>query len=257
MKYIDYKHENSIAEITLNNPDVLNSFNMEMSLELIELLESINNNSEIRVVIITGSGHAFCAGQDLQEAISGKYKIIEIVQRQYNRIIQGISSLNKPVIAMVNGVAAGAGANIALACDFVIASDKASFIQSFSKIGLIPDSGGTYFLPRLLGLAKAKELMILGDKISSKEAENLGLILKSIEYENLRNFTLEFANRLANMPTKSISLIKVALQNTFLNSLDQQLNLEADLQDKAGDSYDYKEGVSAFLEKRTPIFLGK
>ncbi len=257
MKFNKLNIENSIAEITLNNPEVLNSFNMEMSLELIDLLSNLNKNNEVRVVILTGAGRAFCAGQDLQEAISGKYKIIEIVQKQYNKIINGITSLEKPVIAMVNGVAAGAGANIALACDFVIASDKSSFIQAFSKIGLIPDSGGTFILPRLVGIAKAKELLMLGDKISASDAEKIGMILKCIEMEQLRSHTFELAKRLAKMPTKALALTKLALQNSFSNSLTEQLNLEAELQNIAGNTYDYKEGVAAFLEKRQPIFEGR
>lgn len=256
MKYIKYNIKKNIAEITLNNPDVLNSFNMEMSIELINLLKTINDNQELRAVLIKGEGRAFCAGQDLQEAISGKYKIIDIVKEQYNKIILAIRNMQKPVIAMVNGVAAGAGANIALACDFVVASDKANFIQAFSKIGLIPDSGGTFLLPALIGLARSNALLMLGDKLSATEAERIGLIYKCVESDKLEEFTYELANRLAQMPTKALWLTKQLLLKSYTNSLEQQLELEAEYQNIAGDSYDYKEGVNAFLEKRAPEFRG-
>jgi 2-(1,2-epoxy-1,2-dihydrophenyl)acetyl-CoA isomerase len=259
MEFIDiiYDKKDDYSIIKLNRAESLNSFNHQMSLELQYALDLSGADSSVRAVIITGEGRGFCAGQDLSEAISGEYQVSQIVNEQYNPVIKKIRSIEKPVIASVNGVAAGAGANIAFACDIVIASEKASFIQSFSKIGLIPDSGGTYFLPRIIGMAKSSALMMLGEKISAIEAERIGLIYKYVAHEDLLKITLEIAQTLAKMPTYGIGLTKRALNHTFSNNLDAQLELEQYLQSSAAESFDYKEGVSAFLEKRTPIFLGK
>ena len=259
MKYefIKYEIKDKTAVITLNRPDVLNSFNKSMAHELHDVLDIIHKDKNIRAVCLTGEGRAFCAGQDLSEAISARYSIRDIVIKHYNPIIFKIRQLEKPVIAAVNGTAAGAGANIALACDIVIATEKASFIQSFSSIGLIPDSGGTYFLPRLVGLPRATAMMMLGDKISAKEAEEMGMIYKCVPTEEFENFVESIYTKLSNMPTVGLALTKQALNHSYGNTINAQLELEATFQSRAGDSYDYREGVNAFLEKRKPQFKGE
>lgn len=253
------KIENQVAYITLNRPDVFNSFNREMALLLQSILEDCEYNNEVRSIVITGNGKAFCAGQDLKEVTSSELNpgFKKILEEHYNPIITRIKSINKPIIAAVNGVAAGAGANIALSCDLVVASNKASFIQAFSKIGLIPDSGGTFFLPRLIGFQKATALMMLGDKVTAEEAEELGMIFKVISSESFNEEVEKLAVKLANMPTKALGLIKELLNKSITNTLEQQLELEGKLQIEAALSEDYTEGVNAFMEKRKPIFKGK
>lgn len=253
------KIENQVAYITLNRPDVFNSFNREMALLLQSILEDCEYNNEVRSIVITGNGKAFCAGQDLKEVTSPELNpgFKKILEEHYNPIITRIRAINKPVIAAVNGVAAGAGANIALSCDLVVASNKASFIQAFSKIGLIPDSGGTFFLPRLIGFQKATALMMLGDKVTAEEAEELGMIFKVISSESFNEEVEKVAVKLANMPTKALGLIKELLNKSITNTLEQQLELEGKLQIEAALSEDYTEGVNAFMEKRKPIFKGK
>ena len=253
------KIENQVAYITLNRPDVFNSFNREMALLLQSILEDCEYNNEVRSIVITGNGKAFCAGQDLKEVTSSELNpgFKKILEEHYNPIITRIRSINKPIIAAVNGVAAGAGANIALSCDLVVASNKASFIQAFSKIGLIPDSGGTFFLPRLIGFQKATALMMLGDKVTAEEAEELGMIFKVISSESFNEEVEKLAVKLANMPTKALGLIKELLNKSITNTLEQQLELEGKLQIEAALSEDYTEGVNAFMEKRKPIFKGK
>ena len=253
------KIENQVAYITLNRPDVFNSFNREMALLLQSILEDCEYNNEVRSIVITGNGKAFCAGQDLKEVTSSELNpgFKKILEEHYNPIITRIKSINKPIIAAVNGVAAGAGANIALSCDLVVASNKASFIQAFSKIGLIPDSGGTFFLPRLIGFQKASALMMLGDKVTAEEAEELGMIFKVISSESFNEEVEKLAVKLANMPTKALGLIKELLNKSITNTLEQQLELEGKLQIEAALSEDYTEGVNAFMEKRKPIFKGK
>ena len=253
------KIENQVAYITLNRPDVFNSFNREMALLLQSILEDCEYNNEVRSIVITGNGKAFCAGQDLKEVTSPELNpgFKKILEEHYNPIITRIRAINKPIIAAVNGVAAGAGANIALSCDLVVASNKASFIQAFSKIGLIPDSGGTFFLPRLIGFQKATALMMLGDKVTAEEAEELGMIFKVISSESFNEEVEKVAVRLANMPTKALGLIKELLNKSITNTLEQQLELEGKLQIEAALSEDYTEGVNAFMEKRKPIFKGK
>ena len=253
------KIENQVAYITLNRPDVFNSFNREMALLLQSILEDCEYNNEVRSIVITGNGKAFCAGQDLKEVTSPELNpgFKKILEEHYNPIITRIRAINKPIIAAVNGVAAGAGANIALSCDLVVASNKASFIQAFSKIGLIPDSGGTFFLPRLIGFQKATALMMLGDKVTAEEAEELGMIFKVISSESFNEEVEKLAVKLANMPTKALGLIKELLSKSMTNTLEQQLELEGKLQIKAALSEDYTEGVNAFMEKRKPIFKGK
>lgn len=258
MNSIDYEIIDGVAKITLNNPSKYNSFYREMALELQSKLDECQGNEDIRAVYLTGEGKAFCAGQDLAEAIDPNGpELTKIVSEHYNPIILQIRNLKKPVVAAVNGVAAGAGANIALACDIVVAADSASFIQAFSKIGLIPDSGGTYFLPRIIGLQKASALMMLGDKISASEAAGLGMIYKSIMNERFKEESWNIALKLAKMPTYGLWLTKKALNESFNNTLTEQLALEDEFQTKAGMSYDYNEGVNAFLEKRSPEFKGK
>ena len=249
---------NGICEIRLNRPEVFNSFNKEMAFQLQNILDTCSSNDDIRVVVIVGEGKAFCAGQDLSEAIDPNGPELKtIVRDHYNPIILKIRNLNKPVIAAVNGVAAGAGANLALACDITIAKNSASFIQAFSKIGLIPDSGGTFFLPRIIGAQKALALMITGDKISAKEAEEMNMIYKAIDDDDFDTFISNFASKLAIMPTKGIALTKKAVNSSFNNNLEKQLNLEEELQTLAGETYDFNEGVNAFIEKRKPKFKGK
>jgi len=249
---------NGVFKITLNRPEVYNSFNQAMAFSLQKELDYCAQNDEIRTILITGSGKAFCAGQDLSEATDPNGPELEsIVRDHYNPIILKIRSLEKPVIAAVNGVAAGAGANIALACDLTIAQENASFIQAFSKIGLIPDSGGTYFLPRIIGVQKALALMFTGDKISAKEAEELNMIYKCIPEEKFEDFTLKIAEKMALMPTRAFGLTKKAVNQSLDNTLEQQLNLEEKLQTEAGKTEDFQEGVQAFLEKRKAKFKGK
>ena len=249
---------NGVFKITLNRPEVYNSFNQAMAFSLQKELDYCAQNDEIRTILITGSGKAFCAGQDLSEATDPNGPELEsIVRDHYNPIILKIRSLEKPVIAAVNGVAAGAGANIALACDLTIAQENASFIQAFSKIGLIPDSGGTYFLPRIIGVQKALALMFTGDKISAKEAEELNMIYKCISEEEFEDFILKIAEKMAMMPTRAFGLTKKAVNQSLDNTLEEQLNLEEKLQTEAGKTEDFQEGVQAFLEKRKAKFKGK
>ena len=253
------KIENQVAYITLNRPEVFNSFNREMAFSLQSILDDCEHNNGVRSIVITGNGKAFCAGQDLKEVTNPELNpgFKKILEEHYNPIITRIRAINKPVIAAVNGVAAGAGANIALSCDLVVASNKASFIQAFSKIGLIPDSGGTFFLPRLIGFQKASALMMLGDKVTAEEAEELGMIFKVISSESFNEEVEKVAVKLANMPTKALGLIKELLNKSITNTLEQQLELEGKLQIEAALSEDYTEGVNAFMEKRKPIFKGK
>lgn len=249
--------KNGVASIVFNRPEVYNAFNRTMALAFQSALDACSSNPEVRAVVVTGSGKAFCAGQDLGEAINPDGPGLKnIVDQHYNPIIRKIAGLNKPVIAAVNGVAAGAGANIALACDIVIAKESASFIQAFSKIGLIPDSGGTYFLPRLVGPQKALALMMTGEKVSAVDAVAMNMIYKSIEDASFEDYLVQFSEQIASMPTHALALTKQAVQLSASQSLDQQLNLELSLQVEAGQSHDFKEGVSAFLEKRTPQFKG-
>lgn len=248
---------NSVLTLTLNRPEVFNSFNQEMAFALQKALDDAAENPEVRAIVLSGNGKAFCAGQDLAEATDPNGPPLQsIVADHYNPIILKIRNIEKPVIAAVNGVAAGAGANIALACDIVFAAESASFIQAFSKIGLIPDSGGTFMLPRLVGMQKATALMMTADKVMAADAEKMGMIYKSVGDAELKTTVEQFASNLAQMPTKGLGLTKRALNASFTNNLEQQLAVEEKLQTLAGSTNDFKEGTSAFLEKRKPTFQG-
>jgi len=253
------KIENKIAFITLNRPEVFNSFNREMALSLQKILDDCESNDVVRAIVLSGNGKAFCAGQDLKEVTSPELNpgFKKILEEHYNPIITRIRSIKKPIIGAVNGVAAGAGANIALACDVVVAHEKVSFIQAFSLIGLIPDSAGTYFLPRLIGFQKAQALAMLGDKISAEDAEKMGMVYKVIPFENFEEEINQLASKLANMPTKALGMIKELFNKSMTNTLEDQLALESKLQIEAAGTEDYAEGVAAFIEKRKPNFKGK
>ncbi|RRO24106.1 enoyl-CoA hydratase-related protein [Flavobacteriaceae bacterium 14752] len=249
----------NVTYLYLNRPEKFNSFNREMALSLQKHLDDCIRDKTTRAIVLVGKGKAFCAGQDLQEVTNpdenpGFKKILE---EHYNPIVTRIRNMEIPVIAAVNGIAAGAGANLALCCDIVVACEKASFIQAFSKIGLIPDSGGTYFLPRLVGFQRASALAMLGDKIDAFEAERMGMIYTYYSSETFENEVDKLAHRLANMPTKALGLIKKAMNQSLENGLEEQLALESKYQIASAQTEDYKEGVNAFVEKRQPKFKGK
>lgn len=258
MSSILFEIKNSTAFITLNRPEKFNSFNREMAMSLQERLKEADSNKAVRCVYITGAGKAFCAGQDLAEVVDVNGPGMDkILIEHFNPVITLIRNLSKPVVAAVNGVAAGAGANIALCCDVVVASESSSFLQAFSKIGLIPDSSGTFFLPRLIGFQKASALMMLGDKVSATEAERMGMVYKVFPVETFSDESIKLAATLSAMPTKALYFIKQALSRSLLNNLEQQLTTEDEFQQKAAATGDFKEGVQAFLEKRNPIFKGE
>jgi 2-(1,2-epoxy-1,2-dihydrophenyl)acetyl-CoA isomerase len=247
-----------VGKITLNRPEKYHSFVREMALKLQETLDKCNNNKDVRAILITATGKAFCAGQDLGEATDPNGPdLTQIVQEHYNPIIKKIRNMEKPVVAAVNGVAAGAGASIALCCDIVVACESASFIQAFSKIGLIPDSGGTFFLPRLIGIQKAAGLMMTAEPVSAKDAESMGMIYKIFSDDSFEEESWKLASKLAEMPTKGLGLTKRLLNASYSNNLEQQLDMEDKCQTIAGNSADFKEGVQAFLEKRKPNFKGE
>ncbi len=257
MNLIKFEIKDLVASISLNRPSVYNSFNREMALEVQAAFDECKENPEVRCIKLTGEGKAFCAGQDLQEVIAEDGpELSAIIQEHFNPIVERIREIEKPVIAAVNGVAAGAGANMALCCDIVVAQNNASFIQAFSKIGLIPDTGGTYFLPRLIGWQKASALMMTGDKVSAEEALQLGMLYKVYEEAEFQARVDALCIKMANMPTKGLAYTKRALNYSLTNDLTTQLGIEDQLQTLASHTEDYKEGVAAFLEKRKAIFKG-
>ena len=253
--------EAGVLRVTLNRPEKLNAFNPQMHQELRAALQRAANEAEVRCVLLTGAGRAFSAGQDLSERdVSAGAAPIDLsvsLGSHYNPLVRRLRELPKPIVCAVNGVAAGAGANLALACDLVLAARSASFIQAFSRIGLVPDSGGTWFLPRLVGPARAMGLALLAGKLSAEDAAAWGLVWKVLDDAKLMEAALELSKTLAEGPTKGYGLTKKALNASFSNSLDAQLELERDLQREAGHSEDYREGVTAFKEKRAPRFKGK
>jgi 2-(1,2-epoxy-1,2-dihydrophenyl)acetyl-CoA isomerase len=253
---IIYEKHDGIAKITLNRPQALNAFTAEMNRELQEILKDADEDQTARCLLLTGAGRAFCAGQDLKGRTPGKKGSLgESLRKNYNPIILRLRRTEKPVVAAVNGVAAGAGCNLALACDLRIASEEAKFIQAFVRVGLSPDSGGSYILPRLVGVSKAMELLLLGEPVDAAEALRIGLVCRVVPANALPGAALELAARLARGP-RSIGLIKRAVNRATLSELEGQLSYEAYLQEIAGRSADYDEGVRAFLEKRQPVFKG-
>ena len=260
-QYIEFEIDKGVAVLKLNRPDSLNSFTAAMHAEVREVLEQAATDATVRAVLLTGNGRGFCAGQDLNDrSVAPGAEMPDLgdsVDTYYNPLIRLLTGMEKPVICAVNGVAAGAGANIALACDIVIAARSASFIESFSKLGLIPDSGGTWILPRLVGMARARGLAMLGPKIKAEQAEAWGMIWQCVDDEELMPTALGLAEEMATQPTRGFAFTKQAFAASAANTLDEQLELEKELMRAAGKTHDYKEGVSAFLEKRSPGYKGQ
>ncbi|MBS1946903.1 MAG: enoyl-CoA hydratase/isomerase family protein [Bacteroidetes bacterium] len=258
MPSILFEIKNQVAVITLNRPEKFNAFDRQMALSLQKILDDCAADKNIRCIYLTGNGKAFCAGQDLSElAKENAPGFDKILSEHYNPIVTRIRNIEKPVVCAVNGVAAGAGANIALCCDITLAAASASFVQAFSRIGLIPDSGGTFFLPRLIGLQKASAIMMLGDKVNAPEAEKMGMLYKVFPDEGFATESMKIALILSQMPTKGLALTKQVLNLSLSNSFEEQLKAEDTLQLMASRTKDHAEGVKAFLEKRKPNFTGE
>lgn len=257
-QFLKYSVEQGVATITLNRPDVYNALNDEITYELQDALKAVSKDDQVRVVVLTGEGKAFCSGQDLKAA-SGNQKrsFLQSLHKRYNPIISAMRALPKPIVGRVNGVAAGAGCSLALACDVIVASEEATLIEVFINIGLVPDSGSSYFLPRTVGMNKAFELCSMGNRVNATEAVSIGLINKAVPAAELDTAVKFYTDYFAKAPTKSIGLIKKMLNKSVTSSLDEMLEYEAYCQEIAGTSADYKEGVTAFLEKRKPNFTGK
>jgi len=257
-KFLTYSLNGSVATITLNRPDVYNALNDEITFELQDVFKVVAKDDSVRVVVLTGEGKAFCSGQDLRSSASQKNRsIMDSLHKRYNPIIRAMRNLPKPIVCRLNGVAAGAGCSIALACDIIVAAEEATMIEVFINIGLVPDSGSSYFLPRLVGNAKAFELCAMGSKVKATDALQLGLVNKVVPMESLDQAVMEYTTYFATAPTKAIGLVKRMLQKSATSSLDDMLDYEAYCQEIAGGTDDYKEGVTAFSEKRKPNFLGK
>lgn len=256
--FLKYQVAEGVATITLNRPDVYNALNDEITYELQDALKVVAKDEQVRVIVLTGEGKAFCSGQDLKAA-SGQQKrsFMESLHKRYNPIIRAMRNLPKPIVCRLNGVAAGAGCSIALACDVIVATEEAQLIEIFINIGLVPDSGSSFFLPRTIGMNKAFELCSMGNRLKAVEAESIGLINKTVPAVDLDKTVKSYTDYYAKAPTKSIGLIKKMLNKAQTSSLDEMLDYEAYCQEIAGTSHDYKEGVQAFLEKRKPEFRGK
>lgn len=257
-KFLLFRKESGVATISLNRPDVYNALNDEITYELQDAFKVVTRDDSIRVVVLTGEGKAFCSGQDLKAgAAEAKRSFMESLRKRYNPIIRAMRNIPKPVVCRLNGVAAGAGCSLALACDVIIASEEATLIEVFINIGLVPDSGSSYFLPRLIGMARAFELCSRGTRIKAREAAEIGLVNKVVPADQLDAAVKEYLDYYASAPTKAIGLIKKMLNKSASSSLEEMLEYEAYAQEIAGSSDDYKEGVKAFLEKRKPLFTGK
>lgn len=256
-KFLKYEVAEGIATIVLNRPEVYNALNDEITFELQDALKSVAKDDSVRVVVLTGEGKAFCSGQDLKaSAGTDKRSFIDSLHKRYNPIIRSMRGLPKPILCKLNGVAAGAGCSLALACDMIIASEEATLIEVFINIGLVPDSGSSWFLPRLVGTAKAFELCTMGTKVQAKEAEQMGLVNKAVPANQLDELVMKYASYFANAPTKAIGLIKKMLNKSTTATLDEMLEYEAYCQEIAGNSNDHREGVTAFMEKRKAKFTG-
>jgi 2-(1,2-epoxy-1,2-dihydrophenyl)acetyl-CoA isomerase len=256
-QYLKFEASNGVAAITLNRPEVYNALNDEITFELQDAFKAVGKDENVRVVVLTGEGKAFCAGQDLKAGGQAKRSFLASLQKRYNPLILGMRNLPKPILCKLNGVAAGAGCSIALACDIIVAAEEASLIEIFINIGLVPDSGSSYFLPRMVGMAKAFELCSTGKKISGQEAFELGLVNKVVRLQELNEAVKNYTDYFSQAPTRAIGLIKKMLNKSSTSTLEEMLEYEAYLQEIAGATDDHQEGVKAFLEKRKPFFLGK
>lgn len=258
MEFLKYEVKQGVAYLSLNRPEVYNALNDGITYELQDAFKEVAKDNQVRVVVLTGEGKAFCSGQDLKDsAQQGKRSFLDSLHKRYNPIISAMRNLPKPIIGRLNGVAAGAGCSLALACDVIVASEEATLIEVFINIGLVPDSGSAYFLPRLVGMAKAFELCSTGKRIKATEAFELGLVNRVVPADQLDVAVKEFSDYYGAAPTKAIGLIKKMLNKSTISTLEEMLEYEAYCQEIAGSTHDHKEGVQAFLEKRKPTFLGK